>query len=173
MRTGELIKFVALRFLFASAFAFAALALLLRPEAARIHVRWADSVDATERADLERRFTLSEGESLGGNTWRYALDDDSRENISVLVQDRNVADTQSIDRTTFRLSEPPAGIVRRLALPVIVLGGIASVLLLGVSVLRARTVVVSPHVLNVALGAAPLLLFIALIITVLIVLRSG
>ena len=65
MRTGELIKFVALRFLFVSAFAFAALALLVRPEAARIHVRWADSVDATERADLERRFTLSEGESYG------------------------------------------------------------------------------------------------------------
>ena len=173
MSTRELIKFVGLRFLVASALACAVLALLVPPEAARIHVRWGDTVTATERADLERRFALHEGEPLGDNTWRYRLEDDSQANIRAVVQHPSAADTHLIDRTNFRLTEPRPGLLPRLVLPGIALGGIASVLLLGVTVLRARTVVLSPQALTVALAVAPVLLFLALIITILLVYRSG
>lgn len=173
MRKGEFIKFVALRFLVASALAFVALARLVPPEAARIHVRWEDNITPAERTELERRLTLRDGERLDGSTWRYVLEDHSLANIRALVQNPNAADTHFIDRRNFRLTEPPPGVLRRLVLPGVVFGGTAAVLLLGVSVLRARTVVLSPHALTVALGVAPILLVIALIITMVLVYRSG
>jgi hypothetical protein len=162
-----------LRFVVASVLAFGVLALLLPPEAARIHVRWGDTVTATERADLERRFGLREGESLEENTWRYALEDDSAANIRALVQDPAAADTHLIDRTNFRLTEPPPGALQRVVLPGLAFGAIASGLLLGVSVLQARRVVLPPRALSVVLGVAPVLLVIALIITMLLVYGSG
>ena len=62
---------------------------------------------------------------------------------------------------------------QRLVLPAIAFGGVASVLLLGASVLQTRTVVLSPRALAVALGVAPFLLVVALIITMLLVYGSG
>ena len=162
-----------MRFLVASTLAIGVLALLDPRETAHIHVRWSDAVTTVERVDLEQRFALREGEPLEGNTWRYALEDDSIANIRALVQDPNAADTHFIDRTNFRLTESRPGVLQRLVLPGIVFGAIASALLLGVNVLRGRRVVLPPHALTVALGVAPILLLIALIITTLLVYRSG
>ena len=69
-----------------------------------IHVRWAPGVDDFGRQVAERRYSLSQGEQLEGRTWAYTLSDLSRTNISSLVRDPVIEDTQDIDRIAFRVS---------------------------------------------------------------------
>ncbi|MGH9256856.1 MAG: hypothetical protein ACRD3C_20025 [Vicinamibacterales bacterium] len=68
-----------------------------------VHVRWAAQVDDTTRHELERQYSLSQGELREGRTWGYALTDLSRGNIRALVGDRAVEDTHQIHRTAFRV----------------------------------------------------------------------
>lgn len=83
------------------------------PYAPVVHVRWADGTSENARADLERRFRLHDGTSLGETTWRYAMTDASAENVRALVADAAVADTHHIDRRSGRIaSDAPQGTTR-------------------------------------------------------------
>jgi hypothetical protein len=77
-------------------------AAIIPAEPLRLNVRWAPGVSEDQRAELERRFTLSSGEHREGTTRRYLLIDTSRTNIERIVRDAAVEDTSNIDRATFR-----------------------------------------------------------------------
>jgi hypothetical protein len=67
----------------------------------RVHIRWHERVTAAERAALERRHELRNGNPVGAdNTWRYELGDRSPDRLGALIQDPAVADTAYIDRDT-------------------------------------------------------------------------
>ena len=70
-----------------------------------INVRWSDGLAAAERAELERRFGLDDGQSLDGATWSYRLTDASRANVEALVRHGSVADTHKIDRVAFEVED--------------------------------------------------------------------
>jgi hypothetical protein len=67
----------------------------------RVHIRWAEGVGASDRVALEQRYSLGSGEALDATTWRYELENRSRENIAALVRDPAVSDTAYIDRPAF------------------------------------------------------------------------
>jgi len=69
-------------------------------------VRWTAGLPEQERAALERRFSLADGEpnsnySTEVNVWNYALNDLSRNNLRALVTHPEVVDTSDIDRRSF------------------------------------------------------------------------
>ena len=70
------------------------------PQGAVVHVRWqdAESADERQRAALESRFRLTDGQLLEGTTWRYVLRDPSSANVRALIADPSVDDTHHIDR---------------------------------------------------------------------------
>ena len=70
---------------------------------ADVNVRWAATVDAAERAQLELAYHLTRGEQLEGRTWGYSLADVSTVNIRRLVESPTVEDTHQIHRTAFRI----------------------------------------------------------------------
>lgn len=63
-----------------------------------VAVRWTAGIAPGDRAALERRYDLRNGEFDEGTTWRYELGDRSSENIRALIQDAAVDDTGYIDR---------------------------------------------------------------------------
>lgn len=77
----------------------------------QIHVRWAAGVSAAGRAELEQQYHLGGARFLSddprGRTWRYELLDTSKSNVSALVEDPRVEDTEGIDRGTYRLTRAP------------------------------------------------------------------
>jgi hypothetical protein len=81
--------------------------LFVEPPPLQVNVRWQDTVDAPDRARLERRFTLTPAEQIATNAWRYDITDTSPATIGALVGDPAVADTHYINRETFQL-EPDA-----------------------------------------------------------------
>src|SRR5688500_3537950 len=87
-----------------AAAAYGTLRVTFGPRPVFIHVRWTPAVDGLARQWLERRYRLAEGELQEGRTWGYTLLDPSRGNVSRLVRDASVDDTQHIDRVTFRIS---------------------------------------------------------------------
>jgi hypothetical protein len=78
-----------------------------------------------------------------------------------------------VSRTRFELLDPPPGAVQRVTLPALLVGAMGSLGLWGVRVLRARTVQVSPFTVTAILSAAPLLLLIATVVTLLLALIAG
>lgn len=82
----------------------------------RVHVRWRADVSAPARAELERRYGLTDGIPIDGTTgWRYQLGDRSRENIGAIVRDRAVEDTAYIDRDLLTAEGPRLAVsLRRL-----------------------------------------------------------
>jgi hypothetical protein len=76
---------------------------------AYVYVRWAENLDADERATREAAYGLIRGEIRDGRTWGYYLTDGSRANVQALVQDGAVDDTHQIDRQTFAVQSPPDG----------------------------------------------------------------
>lgn len=82
----------------------------------RVHVRWRADVSAPARAELERRYALTDGIPIGGTTgWRYQLGDRSRENIGAIVRDPAVEDTAYIDRDLLTAEGPRLDVsIRRL-----------------------------------------------------------
>ncbi len=68
------------------------------PAERRFNVRWAETLDATARGALERKYRLVRPRSEGGSTWSYVTDDEGHANIRALVDDPVVADTNGIDR---------------------------------------------------------------------------
>lgn len=87
-----------------AAAAYGTLRLTFGPRPVFIHVRWTPAVDGQARQWLERRYNLSQGELLEGQTWGYTLMDPSPSNVARLVRDAFVEDTQNIDRAEFRVS---------------------------------------------------------------------
>ena len=71
-----------------------------------IHVRWQPGTTAQQRADRERAFGLTEGQTLTGDVVNYALADTSTPRLRAIVEDPLVADTAGIDRGTFVLNDP-------------------------------------------------------------------
>ena len=92
-----------------AAAAYGALHVTFGPRPVEIHVRWAPGVEDTVRQEAEQRYRLSQGVPSGGRTWAYTLNDLSRTNISALVSDAVIEDTNGIDRTAFRVSPSASG----------------------------------------------------------------
>lgn len=66
-----------------------------------VSVRWSPQTTAGERRDAQDTYLLWNGRDTGPVNSVYDLLDTSRGNIRALVNDRRVADTQGVDRTTF------------------------------------------------------------------------
>ena len=85
--------------------AYAVLRLTFGERPVSIHVRWAPTIDAATRLQLEQRYRLTRAEPREDRTFAYALTDRSRDNIRNLVLDPAVEDTHEIDRTAFRAED--------------------------------------------------------------------
>jgi hypothetical protein len=81
-----------------------------------IRVRWAPSVDETQRLSRESALRLRRGPEHADRTWTYELQDTTPENIRALVTDSAVEDTDGIDRRRFRIAFPDVTIAQRLTL---------------------------------------------------------
>ena len=66
-----------------------------------VNIAWSPDVDDYRRSTLEQRFHLADADFRGGRLWTYQLEDWSRANVSALLRDPAVADTQHIDRQSF------------------------------------------------------------------------
>jgi hypothetical protein len=128
-----------------------------------MNVRWASQVGDAERTELERRFSLSNGELREGTTRHYELLDSSRSNIAAIVEHPAIADTSNIDRDARRLKpEDDQTNRRRLWTIVLALAGTALWELLPlVARVLARPVTLGNGVLFALTGGAPVLLMIA------------
>jgi hypothetical protein len=93
---------VGLILLLASAATYATLRLTYGERPAYVHVRWAPSVDASTREQLERVHGLTRPELREGRTWGYYLTDLSGDNIERLVTNPAAEDTHNLHRTAFR-----------------------------------------------------------------------
>jgi hypothetical protein len=89
--------------LLASAATYATLRLTYGERPAYVHVRWAPSVDASTREQLERVHGLTRPELREGRTWGYYLTDLSGDNIERLVTNPAAEDTHNLHRTAFRV----------------------------------------------------------------------
>ena len=89
--------------LIAAAAAFGVLRLVYGQRPAYVHVRWASTVDAAGRAQMERTYSLTRGEPREGTTWGYYVTDVSNANLRALVENPGVEDTHNIHRTAFRI----------------------------------------------------------------------
>lgn len=71
----------------------------------RATVRWDADVSAADRAALEKRYDLRNGEGIEGAAtgWRYELGDRTTENIRALIAEPAVDDTGGIERDTLRV----------------------------------------------------------------------
>jgi hypothetical protein len=87
----------------AAAAAYGTVRLVYGQRPAYVHVRWAASVDAATRGQLERTHGLTRGELREGRTWGYFITNQSSDNLRALVQNRAVEDTHNIHRTAFRI----------------------------------------------------------------------
>ena len=76
-----------------------------------VHVRWADEVEAAQRAAVERQRSLVNGTLREDGSWAYLLEDTSYTNVALIVQAPVVDDTYGIDRDRF---EVPPAVVRPL-----------------------------------------------------------
>ena len=83
--------------------AFGTLRLAYGQRPAYVHVRWAPTVEAAMRAQMEHTHGLTRGEPREGTTWGYYITDLSSANLRDLVQSSAVEDTHNIHRTAFRI----------------------------------------------------------------------
>jgi hypothetical protein len=90
----------------------------------RVSVRWAADVGPQDRAALERKYDLRNGEPDRDTTWRYDLGNRSRDNIRALVYDPAARDTGYINRDTFA-DRGRDVVVRRRSLPDTVSDGLS------------------------------------------------
>ena len=76
----------------------APLVLIDPPSERRIHVRWKTGVGEEERRQREQKYGLSRPIADEGTTFSYMVTNSDRDNISALVADPAVDDTNGIDR---------------------------------------------------------------------------
>ena len=86
-----------------AAAAYGTLRLTYGERPAYVHVRWAATVDAAAREQIERTHGLTRGALREGRTWGYDITDLSSQNIRDLVGNPVVEDTHNIHRTAFRI----------------------------------------------------------------------
>ena len=70
----------------------------------QVNVRWVAGLDADRRRALEERFGLHPQHEVASTTWRYALADRSRANVTAIVRHPQVEDTHDIDRDKMTLT---------------------------------------------------------------------
>jgi hypothetical protein len=70
--------------------------------APEIRIRWRDGLDQGRRAELERRFLLVNPASFE-DRMTYDLLDTSRWNVEALVVERDIADTDRVDRVHYTI----------------------------------------------------------------------
>ena len=75
------------------------------PSVPEINVRWMPDMDTDRRRALEERFGLERRNEVAPTTWRYALTDRSRANITSILQHPDVEDTHGLDRAEALLVE--------------------------------------------------------------------
>ena len=80
-----------------------------------INVAWTAGVDDQQRATLEARFHLTDGDFRGGHLWTYSIADTTRANVAALVRHPGVEDTQHIDRQSFTVDGAESSLRRALA----------------------------------------------------------
>lgn len=74
------------------------------PSEPRIHVRWKADVSDAVRRERELQFGLSSPMPDDGTTWSYVITNTDPYNISALVTDSTVEDTNGIDRERMELA---------------------------------------------------------------------
>ena len=72
-----------------------------------IHVRWAPSVTADERTQMETKFGFLVDRHLDGRTWRYIALTTDEPTLKAIVIDPRVDDTAFVGRGDFKLDHPP------------------------------------------------------------------
>ena len=83
------------------------------PFAPRVHVRWVAGIPGAQRAELERRLALTEGQRREETTWEYDLTDLSPSAVRALTGDPAVADTHYLDRRSGQVAaDAPPGTTR-------------------------------------------------------------
>jgi len=112
-----------------TAVAWGILSLAFPVERVDIHVRWAPEVTDARRVELERRFQLRDREQTDRTTWSYRLADPSTGNIRALVQDKQVEDTDGLDRNRYRPKPEISWIRRQRTMVVFVASGILGAIL--------------------------------------------
>ena len=139
-------------------------AAIIPAEPLRLNIRWASDITDGQRAELERRFTLSDGEHREGTTRTYLLTDSSRANIERIVRHPAVEDTSDIDRATFRpLTTPDRTKQVRRWIVVLALAGTALWELLPIAGRAlARPVDLRSGFVFALIGGAPVVLLAAL-----------
>jgi hypothetical protein len=70
--------------------------------APEIRIRWRDGLDPGRRAELERRFLLVNPAPFEDRL-TYDLLDTSRPNVEALVKERDIADTDRVDRVNYTI----------------------------------------------------------------------
>ena len=76
--------------------------------AAVLAIRWQPGVTGDARRAFEREHLLIHSERRGEVNWVYDLLDTSSGNIKSIVTDPRVADTGSVNRETFEVSDAPS-----------------------------------------------------------------
>jgi hypothetical protein len=131
------------RFVVRSIVTWAALALAVsvlaywyvRPEPPRVNVRWSPEVDDGQRATLETRFRLLQGEFSGVRTWSYRIADTTYTNVETLVTHPGVEDTHGIDRNSYAVEGAP-GQFAGVGLALLLGFGASTLAWMGVAALR-------------------------------------
>jgi hypothetical protein len=113
-------------------------------------------VSTPQRAALEARFHLANGERREGTTWSYQLTDPSFLNIHALVRDPAVDDTANINRRLFRPALADDR-VARIVLGALVVGAVAALVpfIRSRGRIVSRTIVVDERTIVRVAGAAP------------------
>jgi hypothetical protein len=63
-----------------------------------VNIRYAPGVTRQQRDEFERTYSLRDGTQAEGATWRYRLEDVSRDNLLRLIGDGRIEDTHGFDR---------------------------------------------------------------------------
>jgi hypothetical protein len=141
------------------------MALTRGAENVEVNVRWKPASDDERRA-RESKYRLTSGTAVEGTTWRYHLQDVSRENIESLVRDPLVEDTHGIDRATFDVARGPLRFESQLdtlanATAFLYYGFLALPLIGATALLRLRSARGPTHALSSTTHLIPLLLLAA------------
>ena len=151
---GVLIRIAGL-FVAVTGLAYAVLLMVWPTVPVVVHVRWKATVADARRIDLERQFTLTQGEQTEGTTWRYALADASTRNIRQLVQHEAVDDTAHLNRVRYR-PELAQDRTVQLALYAAIAGCVGSPLLLLLVAVRRRITLIDRSPAEEASASTPM-----------------
>jgi len=136
-------------------------------ENVEVNVRWKDVSDEERRA-RESKYRLTGGASVAASTWRYHLQDVSRENIESLVRDPLVEDTHGIDRATYDVERGPLRLESQLdilanATAFLYYGFLALPLIAATTLMRLRSLRGPTRVLSSTRHLVPLLILAAML----------